>query len=155
VIYRSIGHWNANISELELVTCFHAGFWLGSLLYLENGGENFLRNLTWVSTNNTALYLRRYLRRYLNIHLYICIFTYIFKKILKLSFTLKPVWDGFASVLLQFAWDRPVSLLSHNESWKMNFLTRYRARPHRGSAISRFTHWKNQIRKKDLKEWAL
>jgi hypothetical protein len=42
----------------ELVTCFHAGFLLG-LFDTEDGGDTFLRNIGWLSTDYTALYPRK------------------------------------------------------------------------------------------------
>jgi hypothetical protein len=39
--------------------CFHACFLLGLLLDPEGGGDIFLRNVSWIPTDYTALYPRR------------------------------------------------------------------------------------------------
>jgi hypothetical protein len=45
-----------------LATCFHASFLLGLGLFLdpEDGGDTFLRNVCWYSTDYTALYLQNF-----------------------------------------------------------------------------------------------
>jgi hypothetical protein len=42
-----------------LATCFQTDFLLGLFFILEDGGDIFLRNVDWVSTDYTALYPRR------------------------------------------------------------------------------------------------
>jgi hypothetical protein len=42
-----------------LAICFHAAFLLCLYFDLENGGDMFLRNVSWLSTDYTALYPRR------------------------------------------------------------------------------------------------
>jgi hypothetical protein len=54
--YYKEGQGNANITNLcyhlaLLATCFHAGFLLGLFFDLEDGGNIFLRNLSWLSTD--------------------------------------------------------------------------------------------------------
>jgi hypothetical protein len=41
-----------------LATCFHPGFLLGLFFDLEDGGDMFLRNIGWHSTDYTASYSR-------------------------------------------------------------------------------------------------
>jgi hypothetical protein len=41
--------------------CFHAGFLLGLLFGPENGSDRFLLNVSWLSTDYTALGLHVYL----------------------------------------------------------------------------------------------
>jgi hypothetical protein len=41
-----------------LATCFHAGFLLGLFFEFEDGGNMFLRKVSWLSTHYTALYLK-------------------------------------------------------------------------------------------------
>jgi hypothetical protein len=43
-----------------IATCFHAGFLLCLFFDPEDGGDMFLRNAGWLSTDYTALYPRRY-----------------------------------------------------------------------------------------------
>jgi hypothetical protein len=43
----------------ELATCSHAGFWLSLFFDPEDGGDTFLRNVGWLSTDYMALYPRR------------------------------------------------------------------------------------------------
>jgi hypothetical protein len=43
-----------------LATCFHAGFSLNLLFDPEDGGDMFLRNISWLSTDHTGLYPRRW-----------------------------------------------------------------------------------------------
>jgi uncharacterized membrane protein YciS (DUF1049 family) len=38
-----------------LATCFHAGFLLGLFFYPEDGGDMFLRNISWLPTDYTLL----------------------------------------------------------------------------------------------------
>jgi hypothetical protein len=42
--------------EAPLATCFHAGFLIGLHFDPEDGGDMFLRNVGWLSTDYTALY---------------------------------------------------------------------------------------------------
>jgi hypothetical protein len=42
-----------------LATCFDSGFLLCLFFYPEDGGDMFLRNVGWLSTDYTALYPRR------------------------------------------------------------------------------------------------
>jgi hypothetical protein len=42
----------------QLTTCFHARPSLG-LFYPEDGGDIFFRNIGWLSTDYTVLYLRK------------------------------------------------------------------------------------------------
>jgi hypothetical protein len=42
-----------------LATCFEAAISLGLFFYPEDGGDMFLRNVGWLSTDYTALYPRR------------------------------------------------------------------------------------------------
>jgi hypothetical protein len=41
------------------VICFHATFLFGLFFDLKDGGDMFLRNVGWLSTDDTALYRRR------------------------------------------------------------------------------------------------
>jgi hypothetical protein len=43
----------------EQETCFHAAFLLGLFLHPEDGGDMFLQNVGWLSTDYTALYSKR------------------------------------------------------------------------------------------------
>jgi hypothetical protein len=45
---------------LALLTSFHAGFSFGLFFNPEDGGHIFNRNVGWLSTDYTPLYLRRY-----------------------------------------------------------------------------------------------
>jgi hypothetical protein len=45
--------------QSSLDTCFHAGFLPGVFFDPEDGGNMFLRNVSCISTNYMALYLRR------------------------------------------------------------------------------------------------
>jgi hypothetical protein len=44
-----------------LATCFHAGFLIGLFFDPGDGGDMFLRNIGWLSTDYTTLYPRRYI----------------------------------------------------------------------------------------------
>jgi hypothetical protein len=58
-----------------LVICFHAGFLLGLFFNPENGGDMFLRNFGWFSTDYKALYSWRQNSSYLvlvHLHRRIC-----------------------------------------------------------------------------------
>jgi hypothetical protein len=50
--------WARN-QEALLATCFHVGFLLGLFFDPEDGGDVFLRNVSWLSTDYTALHPRR------------------------------------------------------------------------------------------------
>jgi hypothetical protein len=47
-------------SEYKLATRFHAGFLLSLFFDREYGADMFLRNVSWHSTDYTALYPRRW-----------------------------------------------------------------------------------------------
>jgi hypothetical protein len=51
--------WEIQLNTLQSL-CFHAGLVLSLLFDPEDGGEMFLRNVGWLSTDYTALYLRRW-----------------------------------------------------------------------------------------------
>jgi hypothetical protein len=53
------------ISRALLATCFHAGFLLCSFYDLEDGGDMFLRNVGWLSTDYMSLYPKRWYSSYL------------------------------------------------------------------------------------------
>jgi hypothetical protein len=48
------------MQAMKAIYLTHAGFLLGLFFYTENGGDMFLRNIGWLSTDYTALYPRRY-----------------------------------------------------------------------------------------------
>jgi hypothetical protein len=55
--------WAGNQRESRWL-CFHAGFLLGLFFNPEDGGNMFLRNFGWFSTDYTALYPRRWYSLY-------------------------------------------------------------------------------------------
>jgi hypothetical protein len=48
-----------------LATCFHTGFLLGLFFYPEDGGDMFLRNVGWLSTDYTTLNPRKWYSSYI------------------------------------------------------------------------------------------
>jgi hypothetical protein len=61
-------------AQATLATCFQSDYLLSLFFDHENGGDMFLRNIGWLSTDYTALYPRRYdhcrknLKSYIHVH---------------------------------------------------------------------------------------
>jgi hypothetical protein len=66
-MYNQLKERNTSRNQLEVdikqstvCSLFYSGFFLGLFFHTQDGGDIFLRNIDWLSTDYTALYPKRH-----------------------------------------------------------------------------------------------